>query len=143
MPVSSFFSLAHVLDGQIVGGSDSEAVFFRVAKQAQIDGKLKDTKISVETSADVEATFANSGVVAQLSARYGKSASCGVFVVQFPAGAKEIVYDPTMGSGEDPFEESQRTGLIVGITLGCVIVVVIVTVAVVAWYRKRAAYQSL
>jgi hypothetical protein len=129
------------IDGHASSGSGEDAVFFRVASQAQVDGKMERTKISVETTSDISSVFSNPGISGQLNGRYGKSASCGIFTVEFPAGAKEIVYDPTMGSGEDPFAES-NLALIIGVSVGCAVVLLAIIGAFI-FFRKRAQYQSL
>lgn len=116
-------------------------MFFRVAKTAQVDGKIGRVDVSVESTTEVAANFGD-GVAAQLTQRYGKHASCGLFTVTFPAGAKEIVYDPTMGSGEDPFSD-ENTGMIVGISVACVVVAVLLAIAGYVYYRRRVAYQSI
>lgn len=44
----------------------------------------------------------------QLRARFGTQASVNVYEISFPANASNIIYDPTMGSGESPYDSSTK-----------------------------------
>eukprot|EP01127_Copromyxa_protea_P000558 TRINITY_DN10473_c0_g1_i1.p1 TRINITY_DN10473_c0_g1~~TRINITY_DN10473_c0_g1_i1.p1 ORF type:complete len:371 (-),score=83.35 TRINITY_DN10473_c0_g1_i1:44-1156(-) len=131
------------VDGQVTSGSGDDAVFFRVAKEAQIDGKIEATKVTASGSSDIEATFGKSGVTTQLTGRYGKTASCGIFTVEFPAGAKEIVYDPSMGSGENPFEEPSNLLMVIALSITGAFIVLFIAGVALYQYRKRVQYKSI
>lgn len=81
------------------GDADDDQVYFALAKKAVVGGKKEDVHISHYADADFDATFANPNFKFQIQGVYGSKSSCKLVRVTFPAGASDILYDPTIGAG--------------------------------------------
>jgi len=136
------------VDGQLKTGGGDNKVYFRVAKEAFVGGVKSPVKIGAVVTADITATFQNPNVQLQLVSKYKHSAECKIVEVSFLPGADLIVYDPTMGSGESPYDGStpDDSALIVGLGIGgCLLLLVVAVVIIFAWYYRRryATYTAL
>jgi len=133
------------VDGQLKTGLGDDKVYFRLSKEAFINGVKSPVQIGGVVSADISATFQNPNVQVQLVSRYKKSAECKIVEVCFTPGAERIVYDPTMGSGDSPFDAPQNdSALIIGLSIGgCMLLLVIAGVIIVTWYRRRYATYAV
>lgn len=103
-------------------------------------------EISGRASANLEATFENSNVVAQLRGRYAAGATCQIIEISFPAGAAHIVYDPTMGAGQSPFSPSGpsdgKLSTTTIVIIACSVFAVLVVCGIIIFVVKRQAGYS-
>jgi hypothetical protein len=94
-------SASAAASGQITIGSGSEQMYLVLASEALVGAQLKPVSISAFASATLSATF-NDDVIAQVTGKFGGSASAQIVNVTFPAGATSFEYDPTIGNGPVP-----------------------------------------
>ncbi len=87
--------------GQITVGTGNEQMYLVLASDALVGAQLKPVSISAFASASLSANF-NNDVVAQVTGKFGGSASAQIVNVTFPAGATSFEYDPTIGNGPVP-----------------------------------------
>jgi len=74
-------------------------VYTKFSNQAVVNASPQ--KVQVSDFADVAASDTFGGdVTAQLNAKYNGAAVAKLTTVTFPAGAENIVYDPSTGSGD-------------------------------------------
>lgn len=137
-------------NGLVSTGADGEnATFFHISNSVRGDENItKQVRgISMNITKDLEGTFGYlSNIPKQLRAKYFKHATCGIFGIEFPAGAKSILYDPNMGSGPDPFYVAggSNTNLIIVVTLGCFFAAVILAESAWEFFgKRRVAYQQV
>jgi len=91
-------------------GADATGVFFTLSESALVDGSTGSVSISglgTITASD----FGNADLAAQVSLKYGANASFKTVNVTFPAGAKSITYDPSIGAGANPPSSATTIGL--------------------------------
>jgi len=134
-------------DGQFVAGTGNEKVFFRLSSQAIVDGNVSPAKVGASVSSSASVVFANPAVVAQLNSRYQGGVSASLIEVSFPAGANDIFYDPTIGSGDSPYSPSAPPAedilpIVFGV-LGAFIAVLIIIVLAVYFTRSRPGYDKV
>jgi len=120
----------------LTSGTGDSAVFFALSKQAIVDGVAKDLTISAFGSADIAATFENNDVTAQLNAKYLGQAQAKIVNVTFPAGALNILYDPTIGVGQ-PAEEGTMSYWWIAILVCGILLIAIAVVAIIVWSRRK------
>eukprot|EP01124_Arcella_intermedia_P021594 TRINITY_DN3049_c0_g1_i1.p1 TRINITY_DN3049_c0_g1~~TRINITY_DN3049_c0_g1_i1.p1 ORF type:complete len:380 (+),score=35.34 TRINITY_DN3049_c0_g1_i1:77-1216(+) len=126
---------------QFVSGSGAEKVFFHVASKALVDGALVDVVVGGHSVGKVETSF--SMILWNQIRRKYANAQAQIVSVQFPAGAKGIVYDPTIGSGESPYDDvpgSNVLAIVLGVVGGLVLVSLVIALVV---YKNRAEYESV
>jgi len=129
--------------GTLSSGSGSEQIYFRTADSVYIDGQMKKVlRVNASTSANGLIGFENDGVVAQLEAKYKAAASVTIVEISFPYG-KFIEYDPTVGAGPDPYQNSPDVGLIVGVVVGGCLFLVAIVIIVYFVFGKRVEYKSV
>jgi len=83
--------------GRTVHDSNKQ-VYFSVSNNALVGGN----KVSVTISAFTNGSFSdvdNSNFQQQVSQKYGANAAIKIVKIAFPAGAANIVYDPSIGTG--------------------------------------------
>jgi len=90
---------AHVKGKIVTSGSDASKVYFSLASQATVQGSKQDVTVSAFSSGEFSSTI-DSNCEAQLKAVYGSKSQVQLVHVTFPAGAADILYDPTLGAGE-------------------------------------------
>lgn len=85
----------------ISSGSGSSQVYFSAAATAVVDGTVKGVTLSASasSSADVSILNGNAFLLAQVATKYN-SPQFTTVTVDFPANAKSITYDPTVGAGQ-------------------------------------------
>jgi len=93
---------AHVLR------SEDGTMYASVSKEVTISGIKHSVTISEYTAGQISDT-GNSEFSTQLTAKYGKKAAFRLVRVTFPAGASDIMYDPTIGTGS-AVEDTAITG---------------------------------
>jgi len=86
----------------LVAGDGASGAFFSVASVAQVDGRVTPVQIAAKVAAQADASFGNSNVAGQVSARYEGAADFKIVSATFPAGASQIVLDPAIGAGAAP-----------------------------------------
>jgi len=86
----------------LVSGSGDGTVYITLNGQAQISGDTQDITISGFVDATGIEALNNTNLVDQVNAKYGASASFKINSVIFPAGATDIKYDPSIGTGAPP-----------------------------------------
>ena len=74
-------------------------VYATVAGEAIISGNPQTVQITARIDSDAASELV-SQIKAAVNAIYKSDVSVAVFDVEFPAGASDIVYDPTIGQGE-------------------------------------------
>jgi len=137
---SAGFSLS--ASGQVVyssiTGTTEEQVYFRVSDTAYLNGKKSTVQISSNISSDITGV-GTIFFMAQLQARYKSQASCAIYSVQFPPGASDIIYDPTMGSGESPYPLSHDNiiMIIILVSVCCVLLVGLAIVLAYFYFQKK------
>jgi hypothetical protein len=94
-------SASAATSGQITIGSGNDQMYLVLAADALVGATLKPVQISAFASASLSANF-NNDVVAQVTGKFGGSASAQIVNVTFPAGATSFEYDPTIGNGPVP-----------------------------------------
>jgi len=115
-------------DSAYVTGTGVNQVYFNVNKNAVVGGTLTPVQISGYTKGDFQADLGNADMQAQVVGKYGAQASLQLVTVTFPAGASDIVYDPTIGVGSVPGTTSASptfTGYVI-ITIAFVLVSLLV-----------------
>jgi len=133
-------------EGQLTAGSGDGKVYFHLEKEAIVDGVVSPVKIGAIVNSSAAVAFGNADIAFQLSSRYQGEASCQIIEVEFPAGAASITYDPTMGSGDSPFEPAPPTQAnVLPIVLGVVgaAVVVLVVIVVIIYFGNRRGYSEV
>jgi len=87
----------------LVSGSGVNQVYFAVNSTAVVDSKTQS--VTVTSSSAAIADLNNDVLSAKLTGLYTSNYNVQIFNVTFPAGASDIVYDPTTGSGEQVKDE--------------------------------------
>jgi hypothetical protein len=94
-------------DRQLKSGSGDDAVYFYASSKVVVDGAVKDGVVSAFANGDVEKSFENENFKAQLKEKFQGDASVQLVSIASPtAGAKTVVFDPTLGQG--PFAAASR-----------------------------------
>jgi hypothetical protein len=133
-------------DGQLTAGNGAGKVYFHLEKEAIIDGVLTPVKIGAKINATADVAFQNADITVQLNSKYASEAACEIIEIEFPPGATSIVYDPTMGSGDSPFEPvPPQPSNVLPIVLGVVgaSVVVILVVVIILYCGQRQGYTTV
>jgi len=139
---ASSFS-ASLSGSQQKSGSGLDQIYFRVAKEAYIGTSKQSVKISSNVSKDLS-VFGSNDIQNQLSFRYKGDAYVAIYEIQFPANSQNIAYDPTMGSGESPYDTSDSTvWIIVGVCVAFVVCVVVVGLIVGKVMSGKKGYSEL
>jgi len=86
----------------LVSGSGQTGTFLTLDHVASVNGAATPVSISAFTSGNGQLDFGNDNLKAQIIAKYGAAASFQFVSVTFPAGATNIVYDPSIGAGASP-----------------------------------------
>jgi hypothetical protein len=86
----------------LVSGSGQTGTFLTLDHVASINGAATPVSISAFTNGGGQLDFGNDVLKAQIVAKYGAAASFQFVSVTFPAGATNIVYDPSIGAGASP-----------------------------------------
>jgi hypothetical protein len=86
----------------LVSGSGQTGTFLTLDHVASINGAATPVSISAFTNGNGQLDFGNDILKAQVVAKYGAAASFQFVSVTFPAGATNIVYDPSIGAGASP-----------------------------------------
>jgi len=87
-------------------GSGASAAYFSTSKTAQVDGAMANVDVKFEAATSTQ--LDNAILASQISGKFGGNAEFKLVTVAFPAGAKEIVYDPSIGAGSS-FPESDAS----------------------------------
>lgn len=90
----------------IVNVNGTSQVFFSAA--AKVTTENGNVAATVSVSANATSYIDDTYFLQQLSAKYGASASYNIVRVTFPAGASNIIYDPTVGAGQ-PMEDADTS----------------------------------
>jgi len=93
----------------IVSGSSQNKVSFAVSNTAIVDGSTRSISVSSFSSGDFDTDFGDSNLKAQLDDKYSGNAEIKLVTVTFPAGANNIIYDPTVTAGETISEYIERS----------------------------------
>jgi len=88
--------------GKISAGSGTGKSYYNINAKSLVDGKQVDAIIAAFVSADFNATFENNDIVLQAQKALKGVATCYTTTITFPADAKVILLDPTIGSGSQP-----------------------------------------
>jgi len=135
--------------GLLTGGSTSDdKIYFRLAPEATVNGRLVSVDIGVTVTASLSETFLNGPVVAQLNSRYKGQASCQIVEVVFPQNAGLIIYDPTMGNGDSPFPDDPPYGTnppvaVILSVVGCILIVLIIVVVIISCRGRYHEYEEV
>lgn len=92
----------------IISVNGTSQVFFSAAAQVTTENGNVDATVTVTANATEYIDAVDSYFYEQLTAKYGASASYHIVKVTFPAGAANIIYDPTVGAGT-PMEDSSTS----------------------------------
>jgi len=100
-------------------GDRKDDIYIAASSKAVVDNKNVDVKVSVDT--DTKGDMKASAV---LNVALGGSFDVNVAHVDFPAGAKNFVYDPVVGSGDNIYnaEGASTLALSLLVALVCVLV---------------------
>jgi len=132
-------------NGQIKSGTGIDQVYFRAASTAFFiaSGKTNSVSVAVLSSKNFTA-IGFPDLAAQLQLRYGAQASLNIYEITFPPGALNIAYDPTIGAGESPYDESSN-GWIIALIVCVLVGLVLIGVAIVAFFtfRRRTNYNAI
>jgi len=91
---------ASISGNSFVSGSGNSAVYFTASSNALINAALTPVKVSAFVNGDFNTDINDSNLQAQLQGKYGAQINVKLVTVTFPAGAADIKYDPTVGSGQ-------------------------------------------
>jgi len=130
----SFNVVASASASNMISGSGDNQVYFALSNDAIVDGN----KVSVAVSSFATvSTGTNSYIEGQAKGKYGGSINVVTVSVDFPAGATNIVYDPTIGQGTPPTLDTGISAVaIFFIILGIVVFVgVVVLVSFLIWRK--------
>jgi len=84
------------------------AFFFTLDHTASVGGTASPVTISGFVDGQGTASLQNDALAAQVTGKYGAAASVKLVSVTFPAGATNIVYDPSIGAGATPPSAGSR-----------------------------------
>lgn len=103
-------------------------VYYSMRKDAYVNGKFVNAQLSfaLNSTANIE----DADFFAQVTAKYGGSATFRIAAVTFPPGASNIIYDPSVGAGApmDDVATGSTTSFAIRaptITLAMVLVVIL------------------
>jgi hypothetical protein len=95
------------VDRQLKSGTGDDAVYFYASSKVVVDGTVKDGTVSAFANGDVEKSFENENFKAQIKEKFQGDATVQLVSIASPtAGAKSVVFDPTLGQG--PFAAASR-----------------------------------
>lgn len=94
--------------------SQNSNVYFALNDQVSVGGTLTKAEISGYSSGNIDSEVDNSNFKSQLQGKYNSSWSFNIVKVTFPAGANNIVYDPSQGSGNPAISPSSPAPIVVG-----------------------------
>jgi len=100
--------LAQTSVTHLTSGTGTSGVFFTLDHTASVGGAATPVTISAFVDGQGSASLQNDQLAAQVTAKYGGTAAFKLVSVTFPAGAANIVYDPTMGAGATPPTSGSR-----------------------------------
>jgi len=87
----------------IISASGAAQVYFTANDKVTTENGNTDVAVSISTNAT--SYISDDYFSDQLTAKYGASASYHIVTVTFPAGASNIIYDPSTGAGQ-PMEDA-------------------------------------
>eukprot|EP00696_Hemimastix_kukwesjijk_P017226 gnl/Hemi2/5816_TR2009_c0_g1_i1.p1 gnl/Hemi2/5816_TR2009_c0_g1~~gnl/Hemi2/5816_TR2009_c0_g1_i1.p1 ORF type:complete len:400 (+),score=175.09 gnl/Hemi2/5816_TR2009_c0_g1_i1:138-1337(+) len=121
------------VSGQIVANAGANQTYFNMATNANADANIVPVKISAWAEGNSSASFSlDKTLSGQMKARYGAGFSVKLVNVTFPAQAKSIIYDPSMGAGPMPQVSTGGSGLGLGAIIGIVVAGVVGVAVIVA-----------
>jgi len=129
--------------GVLSAGTGRDRTFFRLADSCLVGGVVKDTTVSWTVSKAGLIDFQNPSVRAQLEAKYKADVQVTFWTVTFPPGADLITYDPSVGTGADPWSETKNVGLIVGLTIIAFVLFIGALVGLYYVFSKRIDYENV
>jgi len=86
----------------LVSGNGQSGTFLTLDHVASVNGAATPVSISAFTDGQGQLNFGNSYLQGQVVGKYGAGASFKFVSVTFPAGASNIIYDPSIGAGANP-----------------------------------------
>jgi len=113
-------SAAGKLEGNanVVHREGKEDLYVAVSGRAVVDGESTEVDVSIKSGATGLSGFAE----AALSVALGGNIDAQIAHVDFPAGAKNFVYDPAVGAGRDVYEAgASSVALSLLVALVCVL----------------------
>jgi len=85
-----------------VSGTGTGTAYFSASNVAQIGGAVTPVSVTSTVTGVSAANFTNDALAGQVVAKYGAAAEFRIVTVLFPAGATDIIYDPSIGAGSPP-----------------------------------------
>jgi len=84
--------------------NSADPMYFNVAAEASVGGVVTPVTVGgwVDAGVDVTTQFGNADLEAQLKATYTGGFLIRKIPITYPAGAQNIIQDPTAGNGPDP-----------------------------------------
>jgi len=126
----------------LAAGTGSSRTFIRLADSCLADGKVQKTIVNYTVSARGLLDFNNPSVRLQLQAKYDQNVQVTFWETIFPANAQVITYDPSAGTGPDPWTTT-NVGLIVGLTILAFVLFIAVLIGLYYIFQKRVLYDTV
>lgn len=95
---------AATASGSLTTSGTADPMYFNVAAEAKVGGVATPVTVGawVDAGLDVKTQFGNADLEAQLKATYAGGYLIRVIPITYPAGAQNIIQDPTAGNGPTP-----------------------------------------
>jgi len=108
-------SAGATVKGNALVTKDNIKVFAELKGDAIVDSDVADVKVSAWATADIAAELSNTNLVSIIANAMGvaqTNINCNVATITFKAGAKVIIYDPVLASGESPYSTSVSSSVV-------------------------------
>jgi len=128
--------------GVLAAGTGSSRTFFRAADSCLANGNVQKAIVNYTVSANGLVDFNNRNVQIQLQMKYNQNVQVTFWETRFPANAQVIIYDPSVGTGPDPWTGA-NVGLIVGLSILAFVLFIGVLIGLYYIFQKRVLYDTV
>lgn len=108
----------------VSGSNEDDQVYFALSTKATVGGKVEDVSVSGYSNAEFDASFSNDNIKAELTGVYGANYQVKQVKVTFPAGAQDILYDPTIGAGATAAIDNASSAVVANLVVLTVVALV-------------------
>jgi hypothetical protein len=123
-------------------GSGKSRTFVRLADNCLADGTVKKVILNHTVSKNGLIDFNNPNVRLQLEAKYQQNVQVTFWEVRFPPNSDVVTYDPSVGTGSDPWT-APNVGLIVGLSILAFVLFVALLIGLFYYFSKRTQYDTV